>query len=101
MVTIYVFRVTGMTSNLTKSQGSFLGKGIVIICGSAHKVYVTSQTLSEAQCPPPPSPMGRCGAGGPQNVLYQGGLYSGPLRGGSHELLSGSRFRIILCNDLM
>ena len=38
MVTIYVFRVTGMTRNLIKSQGFFLGKGIVIIRGSAHKV---------------------------------------------------------------
>lgn len=52
MVTIYVFRMTGMTKNLTKAQAS-LGKGIVIARGSAHQVYVASQTLSEAQHPPP------------------------------------------------
>lgn len=41
-----------MTKNLTKAQAS-LGKGIVIARGSAHQVYVASQTLSEAQHPPP------------------------------------------------
>lgn len=69
-----------MTKNLTKAQAS-LGKGIVIARGSAHQVYVASQTLSEAQHPPPrPPPMGRRGAGSPQRALYQGGLHSGPLR---------------------
>ena len=31
MVTIYVFRMTGMTRNMTEAQASFLGKGIVIV----------------------------------------------------------------------
>lgn len=53
MVTIYVFRMTGMTKNLTKAQAS-LGKGIVIARGSAHQVYVASQTLKHS-IPPTPS----------------------------------------------
>ena len=54
MVTIYVFRMTGMTKNLTKAQAS-LGKGIVIARGSAHQVYVASQTLKHS-FPPDPLP---------------------------------------------
>lgn len=69
MVTVYVFRVTGMIRNLTKSQGSFLGKGVVIIRGSAHKVHMTSQTLSEAQCPPTPSHGQMWGRRSPESAL--------------------------------
>lgn len=30
---------------MTKAQGSFLGRGITIVSGSAHSLYLSSQTL--------------------------------------------------------